>query len=231
MASIKCGHCKATHTSVKEVFNCWTNGGETAALTALPTPSAEDFEFVRKAIARRAADRSLEAMRAVLVEGSSHQMETARELAQRWLAAFDQIIAESSTQGAAAVENAAVAVAAPVDADKHPALATAVAMTQPVTEAGMYQKPNGVVYRVKISQKNGHPYAEKMVPGKYGKVKFEYAAYEIKTLTADMRMTVEAAGKVGAQYGACCVCGRTLTDTTKNMSVQKGIGPVCAGKV
>lgn len=101
----------------------------------------------------------------------------------------------------------------------------------PVTEPGMYQKPNGVVYRVKISKKNGFPYAEKMVPGKFGKVTFEYAAYEVKTLTADMRMTVESASKIGAKYGACCVCGRTLTDTTKNMSVQKGIGPVCATKV
>lgn len=162
MASIKCGHCTKTHTSVEMVRTCWY--GEQADKN---TPATIATQLVQS--------------------GPDFTVK----------------------------QDGAIVAHKP----------------QPVTEPGMYQKPNGVVYRVKISKKNGFPYAEKMVPGKFGKVTFEYVAYEIKTLTADMRMTVESASKIGAKYGACCVCGRTLTDTTKNMSVQKGIGPVCATKI
>ena len=211
MASIICGHCKNIHTSIAQVRVC------SVPQDVNNLPSADEIAIVRGFI--ELGTLSLAQIRTIIVNTTESPKEETAKLAERWLIAFDQIVAESSAQGAAAVQAAVEAAPAPAPAPK------------PVTEAGMYRKPNGVVYRVRISKKSGFPYAEKMVPGLYGKVKFEYTAYEIKTITADMRMTVEEAGKVGAQYGACCVCGRTLTDTTKNMSVQKGIGPVCAGKV
>lgn len=164
------------------------------------TPTEADFTFVRNLIKNSDPKMSVEEIRAWFVTFKTHELESVRLDTQRWLNALDQILAETP------------APAAP----------------QPVTEAGMYQKPNGTVYRVKISQKSGFPYAEKLVPGKYGKVAFEYAAYAVKELTADMRMTVEAASKAGVKYGACCVCGRTLTNPD---SVKAGIGPWCASKI
>jgi hypothetical protein len=40
-------------------------------------------------------------------------------------------------------------------------------------------------------------------------------------------MTLDQAKAFGALYGACCNCGKTLTD---ERSIEAGIGPVCARK-
>lgn len=42
------------------------------------------------------------------------------------------------------------------------------------------------------------------------------------------KLTPEKAAAFGHLYGVCCVCGATLTDED---SIERGIGPVCAGKI
>jgi hypothetical protein len=41
-------------------------------------------------------------------------------------------------------------------------------------------------------------------------------------------MSIEAAKTYSRRIGACCVCGKTLTNAK---SIERGIGPVCAGNV
>lgn len=86
-------------------------------------------------------------------------------------------------------------------------------------EVGVYYK-SGDVYRVKISQSSGRPYATKLVGGH-----FEYDPSYVRQITADDKMTLEQACDYGIQFGVCCVCGRELTD---EKSVAMGIGPTCA---
>lgn len=42
------------------------------------------------------------------------------------------------------------------------------------------------------------------------------------------RMTIEDAAQYGKLYGACAVCGRTLTFEG---SIERGIGPICYGRI
>lgn len=100
--------------------------------------------------------------------------------------------------------------------------------------AGMYQHPNGDIFKVQISKTSGKPYAKKLQPiggarlvdATEERVNFEfvYAPGEIRTLTSEMAMTMEAAKAFGLRYGVCCVCGAFLKDAK---SVAAGIGPVC----
>lgn len=102
---------------------------------------------------------------------------------------------------------------------------------QPVTEPGMYRNLKGTIYRVKYNKQGTHLYAERVTQETYygkPKVVFTYMPGEIKNLTADMRMTIDTAKAANVQFGACCVCGRTLKAKT---SVEAGIGPVCASKI
>lgn len=58
-------------------------------------------------------------------------------------------------------------------------------------------------------------------------VRFEYASGMIRRLSEATRLTLEEAKAFGALYGACCVCGKTLTNED---SIEAGIGPVCASR-
>ena len=56
-------------------------------------------------------------------------------------------------------------------------------------------------------------------------VEFVYARGMVYKLSEDTRMTLDEAKEWGVRFGTCCVCGLTLT---KEDSIEKGIGPVCA---
>jgi Family of unknown function (DUF6011) len=90
---------------------------------------------------------------------------------------------------------------------------------------GMY-RVGSVFYKVQLSQA-GRLYAKEVVASPTG-VRFEYAPGAIRSITPDHRITMDQAKEFGMQYGACCWCGRTLTD---DKSIAAGIGPVCANKI
>ena len=104
----------------------------------------------------------------------------------------------------------------------------AEAPANPVTEVGMYLNAEGIVFRVKES-KAGRLYASRFVPEAQARAdRFVYEGGAVHRLDASMRMTLEQAKALGAQYSQCCVCGR---DLSAEVSVEAGIGPVCAGRL
>lgn len=108
------------------------------------------------------------------------------------------------------------------------AVREAQAPQNPVTEVGMYLTADGKVYRVKRSQA-GRLYASRYVPEAQARSeRFVYEGGAVYRLDASMRMTLEQAKALGAQYAQCCVCGR---DLSAEESVEAGIGPVCAGRL
>jgi len=99
---------------------------------------------------------------------------------------------------------------------------------------GMYG--NGEkIWKVKISQSSGKPYAmlltelaEPVVMKTATKThEFVYAPGEVRNITPDMLLSLADAKAFGRRTGTCCCCGRTLT---KAISIEQGIGPVCADK-
>lgn len=106
-----------------------------------------------------------------------------------------------------------------------------------VTEDGMYRTPEGEIYKVQIAvHGSGHLYAKKLVKldePKVGKTfvkthDFVMESGAIRKLTPAMKMSKEQAQEWGKLYGSCCRCGKTLT---KEASIDRGMGPVCAGKM
>jgi hypothetical protein len=94
-----------------------------------------------------------------------------------------------------------------------------------VTEDGMYQDPEGVIYKVQIAkQGSGNLYAKRLIVEE-GQGHFEYAAGAIRIIKPEWKMTLEQAAEFGSLYGVCCKCGAALTDEE---SIARGIGPICA---
>lgn len=118
-----------------------------------------------------------------------------------------------------------------------PATPTNTAQTgTPVTEPGIYER-DGAVYRVKAARDTGNLYATVLVEiggervteaGTFINAEYQYAPGVVRTLTAEDRMDTERAEALTIRYGMCVNCARHLKDAK---SVQRGMGPVCAGKV
>jgi len=100
---------------------------------------------------------------------------------------------------------------------------------EPVTE-GMYQDPDGAIYRVQVAKLgSGHLYAKRLVVDEEDRTaSFEYIKGGLRRIKPEWRMTVEQAAAFGKLYGICCVCGKDLTD---EKSIAAGIGPVCIMKL
>lgn len=110
-----------------------------------------------------------------------------------------------------------------------PATEVRMAFEQPITEDGMYQTPDGTIWKVQRAvHGSGLLYAKRLdvEPGRTGTFTYEPGA--IRRLRPEHRMTLEDAKAFGKLYGVCCQCGRTLTD---EQSIADGIGPVCAGRL
>lgn len=97
-----------------------------------------------------------------------------------------------------------------------------------VTEIGLYRADDGTVYKVQAARQSGHLYAKRLVVIEHGQASFEFEQGAIRKLRPEQRMTVEQAAAFGHQFGVCAVCGATLTDP---VSVERGIGPICASRV
>jgi hypothetical protein len=83
------------------------------------------------------------------------------------------------------------------------------------------------VYVVVENKAKTSTYAKRMVvTGNTGR--WEYAPGVGRTLAGLEPLTVARAATLGRLHGVCMVCGRTLTDPE---SVERGIGPVCAGRL
>lgn len=82
---------------------------------------------------------------------------------------------------------------------------------------------NNEVYQV-VASKQGHNYAKILVhDGSKGH--WDYVKGMMNVLNDSYLISLAEARKFGKDHGFCMVCGRTLTDP---ISVQAGIGPICA---
>lgn len=121
-------------------------------------------------------------------------------------------------------------------------LRTTVATPSATVDEGMYRNPDtGVIYKVQRAvHGSGQLYAkvlrvvreaERDEEGDIltsGVTVFDYAPGVLRTLNPRWRMTLEQAVEFGALYGTCVRCGRTLT---KEKSIERAMGPICAGKL
>lgn len=120
----------------------------------------------------------------------------------------------------------------------------AIAPVAAVNEVGMYRNPTtGDIFKVYRTVHGANQLVAKRlvvldeserytktVRGKVVDVRAEFV-YEGKRgldgLTADMRMSLEEGMKYGSLYGVCVRCSATLT---REESIDRAMGPVCAGK-
>ena len=84
-----------------------------------------------------------------------------------------------------------------------------------------------VIYKVQRSQA-GNLYAKRLVGEPGGSLSWEYVGAAPVRSGRLQQLDLETAKRFGQLYGACCVCGRTLTNEG---SIEAGIGPVCASKL
>ena len=96
---------------------------------------------------------------------------------------------------------------------------------KPMVPVGFYLNGDDV-YRVVQSKSNTNNFYAKRLDVHSGR--WEYAPGAIKNLVDAPKLTIEVAASMGARYGICVVCGRTLT---AEESVEAGIGPICSGKL
>ena len=107
----------------------------------------------------------------------------------------------------------------------------------PELEDGMYLRTDNTIFKVYVTR-SGQKVAKRAVvtvvteTGNASETTYEATmVYEgkapLRTLTADMRMSLEEAQQFGALYNICCICGADLND---EVSVALGIGPWCGGR-
>lgn len=140
----------------------------------------------------------------------------------------------------------------PADCPPKPTALATPATVQRANRDGIYQRPDGTIFKVQIAkQGSGNLYAKRLTirPCDLGtdckmchgtgtreingqqrpclKGKFVYAEGEIHRILADWRMPEDAARLFGRLYGVCVRCGADLTDET---SIAEGLGPICGGR-
>lgn len=106
-----------------------------------------------------------------------------------------------------------------------------VEQPKPVVEAGFYLFEGDVIKVQRAVHGSGNLYAKRLIIDKIGAEgagHFEYEAGLIRRMAGAPKLTAEWAAEHGRLYGMCMICGATLTDET---SIERGIGPVCFGKL
>jgi hypothetical protein len=96
-------------------------------------------------------------------------------------------------------------------------------------EDGMYLL-DGEIFKVQHAvHGSGNQYAKRLVVNGEGeKATFAYAPGVVTRLRPEHRMNLEQAKQYGALYGVCVRCGTVLT---REESIERAMGPVCAGKI
>lgn len=109
------------------------------------------------------------------------------------------------------------------------AVRPAASQSKPITHdqvlgCGFY-KFGDTVAEVKIGKQSRKPYAMVL---HVASGTFEYTPGVVRQLKASDRLTVEEAARMGREAHRCMICGKSLTNS---VSIERGIGPVCAGKL
>jgi hypothetical protein len=81
------------------------------------------------------------------------------------------------------------------------------------------------IFKVQSSQTSGHLYAKELTSDGWS---YLPGGATLLATQGASRLTAETAERYGKLYGVCAICGRTLTNEE---SIERGIGPVCAGRM
>lgn len=100
-----------------------------------------------------------------------------------------------------------------------------------ITEDGFYLNPEtDEVFKVQVAHHgSGGLYAKRLVlpAGGVERGAWTFERGLIAKLDPAWKLTLEQAQAWGRLYGYCCRCAAILTDET---SIERGLGPICAGK-
>lgn len=99
---------------------------------------------------------------------------------------------------------------------------------RPLATEGYYYYHQEHVYVVAPSRQTGRLYARRLRLRTGRNAQWVYARGMMTVLREEDRLTVEQATQLGHMHGICAVCGRLLTVP---QSVERGIGPVCYGRL
>lgn len=208
MPSIKCARCKGKHANAQEVRACFN--------TPLPARTGADDGLKKGGL----TDRQKSYINSLLVQKGAELPGDVEDLTKE--------------EASATIDRLRVMPNLPQEKQ--------VPLPGVTVEEGMYRDPNtGDIFKVQRAiHGNGSLYAKKLIvttQPKYddegdivwpGTIRFEYIPGLLKRLKPSMRMTLDEAKEFGALYGTCVRCGRTLT---KEKSIERAMGPVCAGKI
>lgn len=214
MANIRCGNCKATHTTVVEVKACYAAPKAAAEIFVVKTgiPGVTPAEVIATPATWA------EAKKIALVGHNCEDWDGE---------CYGEGIDPDSGQetygctfgGTATQPEPAVEIAEPPVAPK-PTKPEKVEIAH-----GFYHFEDTVVKVQEARNGTGRIYAKALDP-QTGT--FTYVPGLVKRLEKGAeRLTVEQAAAYGHLYGICVCCGRDLTD---EQSIANGIGPVCAKK-
>jgi hypothetical protein len=245
MASVKCGHCSNTHSSVAEVRACsqgalFKGQNHSYEFKHDNSPSQyaevqrdEDFLYDFWCGHRDKADSLCDKPVEKTAGGDPVHVDRLIDLEHSALAFSPGQIWRA--RAGKSVDVAAVRKT------------TDRAARLPVTE-GWYMVDR-IIYKVqKAVHGSGNLYAKELVTEEladeelndvqrawkereptrmFHKAHWEYAKGAIRRIRAEHRLSGEEAAQFGRLYGVCVRCGLTLT---KEESIERGRGDVCAGK-
>ncbi len=236
--SIRCGRCQSRHDSVAEVRACY---GTKSIGQPKAKPEVQDYPL--------ATYQQVEFLRSLLADRTSTEL-TDRNWATGVLDALDAGTLGKRTASAAITRLQGWARTPREAVVQSGSLAgTVVRNVTGITQDGMYRNPEtGEIFKAQFNKASGDGrrlYAKQLVlthssgetvteisltrsvePNAYS-ASFIYRAGAIAQLRPEWRMTFEQARAFGALYGTCVRCGRTLTAED---SIDRMMGPVCAGK-
>lgn len=204
--AIKCGNCKGSHGSAREVRECYGH--------ASPTQQYEAQKAQAKAAVAGATDKQVAFLETLLAE-RNHGWDAAKVL-----------------EGLRASKKAASEAIGTLLGMPKLAGASAEGKAQPAElEDGIYLK-DGTYFKVYHAVHGSGSQVTKalvIVDNEDGthSAEWDYRGRKpLHSLTAEHMLDQEAAAAFGKLYGFCVRCGRTLT---REESLHVGYGKVCAG--
>lgn len=235
--SVKCGHCRNHHDTVRDVRQCAMSDGVSAGKIA----EQNGLISQRPVWTERAPGESPAMAAGRLAAARSNGYVSPEQAEARRVAEHANLVNEQNGHVPAEYGQGGQGEFRVSSEEKRAARErmfggkTEAPARREKTRAaeGMYRK-SGTIYKVqKAVHGSGQLYAKRLVEtltvDRKGnrKWRFEYAPGFVFELRPEHALTLDQAKEFGALYGSCCVCGKTLTDEN---SIAAGIGPVCASK-
>lgn len=228
---MKCGNCKANHSTAAEVKSCFGNSGRLPA-TPLPAPDFAELQKAAEASTSKATERPMSEKQENLLKALIRTVLARTEPAATLEAKVAEVFAKSTARD---IDNLKAAGVAPTWESKAQA-AQAPAGSSLVK--GQIHVRNGVYLRIHVSQGTGRPYAVRarvILPAIWedgkcirpGEIEWIFERGLVAGLGEHTLATAEEAKHFAQLVGRCVFCS-TAIDTPESTAV--GYGPVCAKK-